>query len=244
MERRTGSAPVNDATVRNYRNQVEAIRRTRLHPRRSDYLYLHLRRLRDDLRAAVGEVAAVDVLDVYCGARPYEPLFSPGTRYVGLDIDDAFGCADVVSEELLPFPDASFDLVLCTQAFYFVEDPRRAVAEITRVLRPGGHALLTLPVVYPGTERLYSELQLRELFDGWDDVVVIANGGTVVSIATLSAYLLHRVERGAPQPLRRAFRGLYVVLNTAAEAADRVETRRLAPAARLPANLLVRARRP
>jgi SAM-dependent methyltransferase len=229
---------------RNFRDQVAAIRRTRLHPRRSDHLYLHLRRLRDDLRGMLGDLDAVDVLDVYCGARPYEPLFPPGTRYVGLDIDDAFGCADVVSDELLPFPDGSFDLVLCTQAFYFVDEPRRAVAEIARVLRPGGHALVTLPVVYPGTERLYSELQLRELFEDWDDVVVVANGGTVVSIATLSAYLLHRVERGAPRPVRRAFRALYLVLNVAAEAADRVETRRLLPGRRLPANLLVRARRP
>ena len=235
---------MSDAATRNYRDQVGAIRRTRLHPRRSDYLYLHLRRLRDDLRAALAELDAVDVLDVYCGSRPYEPLFPRGTRYLGLDIDDAFGCADVISEELLPFADGSFDLVLCTQAFYFVDDPRRAVAEVARVLRPGGHALLTLPVVYPGTERLYSELQLRELFEGWDDVVVVANGGTVVSIASLSAYLIHRVERGAPRPVRRAFRALYVVLNLAAEAADRVEMRRLAPNARLPANLLVRARRP
>ena len=233
-----------EAPVRDYRAQVASIRRSRLHPRRSDYLYLHLRRLRDDLGAALAELQVTDVLDVYCGARPYEPLLGPGTRYVGFDIDDAFGCADVVSETFLPFPDASFDLCLCTQAFYFVPDPASGVAELSRVLRPGGHALLTVPVVYPGTERLYSELQLRELFDGWDDVVVVENGGTVVSIATLIGYLLHRVERRAPRPTRRVFDALYVALNVAGEAGDRLEGRYLRSDARLSANLLVRASRP
>ena len=230
--------------TRDYRGEVASIRRSRLHPRPTDHLYLHLRRLRDDLRAAIAALDAHDVVDVYCGARPYEPLFPPGTNYVGLDVDDAYGCADVVSDEFLPFPDASFDLCLCTQAFYFVPDPRRGVAELGRVLRPGGQALLTLPVVYPGTERLYSELQLRELFDGWKDVEVVENGGTAVSIVTLSNYWLHQVEKRLPRRADPVFAALYAVLNAAGAAADRFERRFLASAAALPANLLVRATRP
>jgi SAM-dependent methyltransferase len=231
-------------TARDYRAHVASIRRSRLHPRRTDDLYLHLRRLRDDLQAAIAQLDVQDVLDVYCGARPYEPLFPAGTRYVGLDIDDAYGCADIVSEELLPFPDESFDLCLCTQAFYFVAEPRQAVAEFARVLRPGGRALLTLPVVYPGTERLYSELQLRELFTGWGDVLVVENGGTSVSVATLSAYLVHQVEKRLPRRLRPAFRALYAALNVMGEAADAFERRFLASAGRLPTNLLLLATRP
>jgi SAM-dependent methyltransferase len=182
------------------------------------------------------------VLDVYCGARPYEPLFAHA-RYVGLDVDDAYGCADVVSTEFLPFPDASFDLCLCTQAFYFVPDPARAVSEFARVLRPGGHALLTLPVVFPGTERLYAPVQLRELFAGWDDVLVMDNGGTAVSITTLSAYFVHQVEKRLPRGLAPAFRAVYLALNAAGEAADRFERRFLASADALPTNLLVKATR-
>jgi SAM-dependent methyltransferase len=228
---------------RDYRAQVAVIRRSRLHPRRTDHLYLHLRRLRDDLAAAVSGLHVRDVLDVYCGARPYEPLIA-GANYVGLDIDDAYGCADVVSDEFLPFPDESFDLCLCTQAFYFVADPADAVAEFARVLRPGGHALLTLPVVYPGTERLYAPLQLRELFAGWDDVLVVENGRTAVSLTTLAAYFLHQVERRVPRRIGPAFAAAYVALNAAGEAADAFERRFLASADSLPANLLVRARRP
>jgi SAM-dependent methyltransferase len=237
----SATAVAAEPPTRDYRSQAADIRRTRLHPRRTDHLYLHLRRLRDDLAATIRGVQVGDVLDVYCGARPYEPLFGPA-RYVGLDIDDAYGCADVVSDEFLPFPDASFDLCLCTQAFYFVPEPERAVAEFARVLRPGGHVLLTLPVVYPGSERLYAPLQLRELFAGWDDVIVKGNGGTAVSITTLSAYFVHQVEKRLPS-LARAFAAVYLTLNAAGEAADAFERRFLASADALPANLLVKARR-
>ncbi|GAA3827053.1 class I SAM-dependent methyltransferase [Streptomyces chiangmaiensis] len=42
----------------------------------------------------------------------------------------------------LPFPDASFDTVVCTLSLCAIPDDRQAVAEMTRVLRPGGRLLL------------------------------------------------------------------------------------------------------
>jgi SAM-dependent methyltransferase len=240
------TAPPGDGrhSRRDYRAQVGAIRRSRLHPRRTDHLYFHLRRLLDDLRAAIADLDARDVLDVYCGARPYEPLFPPETNYVGLDIDDAFGCADVVSHEFLPFPDASFDLCLCTQAFYFLSDPHRAIDEFARVLRPQGHVVITVPVVYPGTERLYTPLQLQEAFAGWEDVEIVANGGTVVSLVTLTAFLVHQGEKRLPRALGALFALFYSLLNVAGEAADAGERRFLSSVDTLPANLLLRAARP
>ena len=230
---------------RDLRASVPQIRRTRLHPRRTDELYLHLVHLRDDLRREIARLAPGDVLDLYCGARPYEPLYPPGTRTVGLDVDDAYGCADVVSTELLPFPDASFDLCICTQAFYFVPEPARAVAAIERVLRPGGHVLLTQPLAYPGTQRLYTPLQLTELFAGWQDIVVVENGGTVASVVTLVATLLHDLEKRTPWPLRRAFALAYLVLNTLGGVADRAEERLRSPGSTAFApNFLFSARRP
>jgi ubiquinone/menaquinone biosynthesis C-methylase UbiE len=43
--------------------------------------------------------------------------------------------------EALPFPDDSFDAVVCTLVLCTVDDPDRTVAEIQRVLRPGGRML-------------------------------------------------------------------------------------------------------
>ena len=42
----------------------------------------------------------------------------------------------------LPFPDASFDTVVCTFSLCAIPDDRLAVAEMSRVLRPGGLLLL------------------------------------------------------------------------------------------------------
>ena len=42
----------------------------------------------------------------------------------------------------LPFPDACFDTVVCTLALCSIPDDRRAIAEMKRVLRPGGRLLL------------------------------------------------------------------------------------------------------
>ncbi len=45
----------------------------------------------------------------------------------------------------LPFADDDFDLVMATDIIEHVDDDGRAIEEIKRVLRPGGHLLLTVP---------------------------------------------------------------------------------------------------
>lgn len=45
----------------------------------------------------------------------------------------------------MPFADASFDFIICTEAIEHTPEPRKAVAELCRVLRPGGTLALTVP---------------------------------------------------------------------------------------------------
>jgi SAM-dependent methyltransferase len=47
--------------------------------------------------------------------------------------------------ERLPFPDASFDAVLLNEVLEHVEDEGATLAEVARVLRPGGHLALFSP---------------------------------------------------------------------------------------------------
>lgn len=51
----------------------------------------------------------------------------------------------LAAAETLPYADASFDLVLSHEVLEHVADDHRAVAEIVRVLRPGGRAVIFVP---------------------------------------------------------------------------------------------------
>jgi len=49
----------------------------------------------------------------------------------------------------LPFPDGSFDRVICSEVLEHIPDDRRALREIARVLRPGGQVAVTVPAWLP-----------------------------------------------------------------------------------------------
>jgi SAM-dependent methyltransferase len=235
---------------------VRVMKRTRRNPRPTQFDYLHVRRLLGDLSTALARAStgAVDVLDVFCGCRPYDDLLPAGSQCIGFDIDNHYGVADVVSDEFLPFEDASFDLVLCTEAFHYVSDPVAGVAEIRRVLRPGGAVVLAVPFVWEYDRRIlehrFTEQELAALFVGWTDVEVVENGGRAVVWATLTGSMIELLRRRTMR--RRALRALtpvfsaaYLCLNGGAALLDRADHHLLRDHPyRLPMNLLLTARVP
>jgi len=75
----------------------------------------------------------------------------PHVRCVGLDLDpgklhDMRLPAVEGNLEHLPFADGTFDITFCLHVLEHVEDDRRAVEELRRVLRPGGRALIMVPL--------------------------------------------------------------------------------------------------
>jgi SAM-dependent methyltransferase len=96
----------------------------------------------------------LDVLDVGCGSGRNLQLLGQFGRVQGvepegpgLDACRADGLTNVVagSADAIPFPDASFDLLTSLDVLEHLDDDDAGVAEIHRVLRPGGHALITVP---------------------------------------------------------------------------------------------------
>lgn len=59
-----------------------------------------------------------------------------------------------LNAEALPYPDASFDLVTCTEVIEHLEHYRAALREMARVLRPGGVLIVTTPNVLNLRSRL------------------------------------------------------------------------------------------
>ncbi len=108
---------------------------------------------------------AQSLLDVACGtgvvARTARDVVGSGGRVVGVDLNPAM--LDVARNarpdlawvqgdaEDLPFADAEFDVVLCQSALFFFPDPARAVAEMARVIVPGG--VVALQTYAPLTEQ-------------------------------------------------------------------------------------------
>jgi SAM-dependent methyltransferase len=65
--------------------------------------------------------------------------------YVGADL--ASPLADVqVDITAIPFEDSSFDAIICSHVLEHVPDDRRALRELARVLKPGGWAILQVPL--------------------------------------------------------------------------------------------------
>jgi SAM-dependent methyltransferase len=62
-------------------------------------------------------------------------------RYVTADVQRGTRISHVFSVEEIPYPNDSFDLVLCSHVLEHVPDDRRALREFRRVVGPSGRAL-------------------------------------------------------------------------------------------------------
>jgi len=95
-----------------------------------------------------------DILDLCCGhGNGCAALAEAGANATGLDFSPAMldlARAQVPTASFvhgdaaaLPFDDASFDAVICNVGIVHLPDPAAGLAEIARVLRPGGVAAMT-----------------------------------------------------------------------------------------------------
>jgi len=88
-----------------------------------------------------------------CGVGMYvRALMRYSSHVVGLDIDGKVlrGADDLplicqAAGESLPFPDNTFDTVLSHEVIEHVMDDRQTAAEMIRVLKPGGRAVIFCP---------------------------------------------------------------------------------------------------
>lgn len=145
--------------------------------------------------AAVAEGAPGLALDVGCGTGDFSARIPQelGVELIALDISPRMATlaharglpATTADLESLPIPDGAFDCVIANRVLYHLPDLARGLAEIARILRPGGR----LVVVTYGSEHL-SEL--------WDLVGVWPQRSSPFSAENGTAALerhFSRVER-------------------------------------------------
>lgn len=134
--------------------ETERVRRLydRVAPRYDRFIGLSERMLFTDDRAWAAGQAHGEVLEVAVGTGRNLAFYPAEVRLTGVDISEqmlhvarqhatTLGRVATLRQadaEALPFPDVSFDTVVCTLSLCTIPDEQRAVREIARVLRPGG----------------------------------------------------------------------------------------------------------
>jgi SAM-dependent methyltransferase len=100
------------------------------------------------------------LLDFGCGNKPYKELFDV-QDYVGLDIEvSGHGHQkeqiDVYYDgKTIPFEDNHFDSVFSSEVFEHIFNLEQVLSEVHRVMKPGGHLLVTVPFVFDEHEIPY-----------------------------------------------------------------------------------------
>ena len=160
--------------------------RERLYPSLTNPSWLVLRRRREIFRRWLARVDGrdLDVLDVVGRIQPYRPLLEGRVRrYVAVDLRQTPLVNVVGRGEQIPFAEDQFDLVICTQVLEYIPEPATVIAEIHRVLKPGGCLLLSVPAVFPRDSdhdlwRFLPE-SLRYLLRSFCEVEVVAEGSSI-----------------------------------------------------------------
>jgi len=131
------------------------------------------------------------ILDVGCGSKPYRHLFGPTEEYLGLDIY-AGPEVDIIAEpdKPWPIPDHCFDVIFASQVLEHVENLDDILKEMNRVLKVGGHLIMTFPFLYnehgvPYDFRRFTKYNSDIKNDDFNIIINETQGGIFSTISSL-----------------------------------------------------------
>jgi len=119
--------------------------------------YLVYKYLFRDLKTVIAKYASGKLLDVGCGNKPYQSLFTNLETYTGCDVvQSSRFLVDVICPATkLDFENESFDTIFSTQVLEHVDDHQEAFSEISRVIKPGGYFIFSVPFTWELHEEPY-----------------------------------------------------------------------------------------
>lgn len=175
------------------RKAIEQKIRERLFPRLWQWDYLGLKPVLDNLksfsRSAAKEGGKV-VLDLGCGSKPYESLFSFSDKFVGFDVEKNDRVDVVGFNWNLPFRDNEFDVLISTQVLEHTAKITETVQEIKRVVKPGGLVYISVPLTFPEHGIPYdfyrfTRYGLMEVFKDFEIISVVPHNGYLATLLRL-----------------------------------------------------------
>lgn len=193
--------------------------------------------------AAVGTDKSFRVLDAGAGKLPYKPLFAH-VAYESADMVEAPGLDYVCDIAKMPVPDASYDLVFCSQTLEHVPNPVPVLREFHRILKPGGQAWLSAPLFYPEHVQPYDFYRYTRF--AWRNMAR-RSGFVVDEIAWLEGYFgtlsfqLEMAYKALPREMRF---WRFTLLHLSRKLARRELTERYITKKGMPKNYRVRLTKP
>ncbi|WBU56643.1 class I SAM-dependent methyltransferase [Paracoccus sediminicola] len=160
----------------------------------------NVRRLIADLEQ-LGRAANLLVVGGGSVGQGMQPLYDhPDIRIHAFDIYDTPNVQFIADGHHLPLPDDHFDAVVVQAVLEHVLQPAEVVAEIRRVLRPGGLVYAETPFMQQVHEGPYdftrfTESGHRYLFRGFDAIASGASGGPGVQFMWAVDYLARSLFR-------------------------------------------------
>ncbi len=161
-------------------------------------LYMHRKRILKSLMANV-PVLKGRLLDIGCGNKPYETILQC-SEYIGVDVETSphtHSKVDVFFDGIhLPFETSTFDSVICTEVIEHCSDANKLIAEVSRVLKPGGHAFITAPMFIEHHEvpfdlRRLTYYGMKSLAESSGlEVAKIEDRGRILSVFVNTYYLV------------------------------------------------------
>lgn len=148
------------------------------------------------------------LVDIGCGKKPYTSLTKRlVTKHIGIDHPDMpHGCANLdvfASAYKVSLPSCYADTILCTAVLEHLERPQDAIREMYRILKPGGHVILSAPLFWhlheePRDFYRYTRYGLTHLFTtaGFEVLEIKPLAGFVVTFAQELVYFLNCLRRG------------------------------------------------
>lgn len=96
-----------------------------------------------------------DVIDIGCGHKDIQKYLPTGIKYIGLDLYETAkdwyrSKPDVYADAHdIPLKSSTVDHVLLLEVLEHLKSPEKAISEISRILKPEGTAIISIPFLYP-----------------------------------------------------------------------------------------------